>query len=124
MRGRPITTSANVSGAVSPISWGKAKQTVAGDAEDPLRYVIRGPVRIEFTAEWLRLYAPKDVVEQAEVVIDVEAEVAFPDALIPVACCDNTPTARCADTHRAVARGTTVAAEFGVAGLRTYTKAH
>ena len=42
--------------------WGKPKQMIAGDAENPVSYVIRGPTPVESTEEWLRLYAPKTTV--------------------------------------------------------------
>jgi hypothetical protein len=38
--------------------WGKPKQTIAGDADNPVTYVIRGPTPVESTSEWLKLHAP------------------------------------------------------------------
>lgn len=41
--------------------WGKPKQTIAGDSENPVTYVIRGPSPVESTQEWLRLHAPRTI---------------------------------------------------------------
>lgn len=49
--------------------WGKPKQAVAGDPEaPPQRYVIRGPAPVQSAEEWLRIYAPKDLAGQPEVI--------------------------------------------------------
>lgn len=41
--------------------WGKPKQTIQGDAENPIQWVIRGPSPVESTQEWLRLHAPHTI---------------------------------------------------------------
>ena len=48
--------------------WGKPKQTIQGDAENPIQWVIRGPSPVESTQEWLRLHAPHTI----DVDIDVD----------------------------------------------------
>ena len=41
--------------------WGKATQPLAGDAENPVTYVIRGPAPVSDVEEWLRLHAPTTI---------------------------------------------------------------
>lgn len=38
--------------------WGRPKQTIAGDSENPLQFVIRGPNPVESVDDWLRQHAP------------------------------------------------------------------
>jgi hypothetical protein len=60
--------------------WGRCKQTIQNDPENPVTYVIRGPSPVESTQEWLRLHAPMDA---AGVVIDGAAEPAASDTPPP-----------------------------------------
>jgi HEAT repeat protein len=41
--------------------WGKPKQQISGDPENPLSYVIRAPAACETTEQWLAIYAPKTI---------------------------------------------------------------
>ena len=33
--------------------WGRPKQMIAGDADNPVQFVIRGPLPVKSTQEWL-----------------------------------------------------------------------
>jgi hypothetical protein len=60
--------------------WGKAKQTVAGDPENPVSYVVRMPEPCASTEEWLRRYVPAELARQHEqAVIDGEAKPPAPE---------------------------------------------
>jgi hypothetical protein len=39
--------------------FGKPTQPLGGDPNHPFTYVIRGPLPVETTQEWLRLNAPE-----------------------------------------------------------------
>lgn len=41
--------------------YGKATQVVAGDPDNPVRFVIRGPTPVESADEWLKLHAPPTI---------------------------------------------------------------
>jgi len=46
--------------------------TIAGDADNPVTYVIRAPSPVESASEWLKLHAPSDAREPTT--IDVSGE--------------------------------------------------
>ena len=57
--------------------FGRAPQAITGeDGAPPARYAIYVPTPVASTQEWLRLHAPRDVIEG-----DVDAEAANPAAL-------------------------------------------
>jgi hypothetical protein len=66
---------------------------LAGDRENPIRFVIRGPSPVDSADEWLRLHAPADV-GQAEVVIEGEAADEEPDESPPPGPVEATATPR------------------------------
>lgn len=41
--------------------WGKPKQTIQGDPDSPVQFVIRGPTPVESAEDWLKQYAPKTI---------------------------------------------------------------
>lgn len=47
--------------------WGKPKQPVSGDPDNPITWVIRGPAPTQSTQEWLLEYAPKTIDANSEV---------------------------------------------------------
>jgi hypothetical protein len=51
--------------------FGKAPQAITGEDSAPVRFVIYAPPPVATTQDWLRLHAPRDV-------IDVDAEDADP----------------------------------------------